>query len=209
MKALRGGWSRFALALAVLIAAAALSGCGESGEDGAEQLAKQQELRAAREDAARDARQAVKIAELERRLNGAKRRDAQPPPAPAEAPVAVAEEGPAPAGGSLAGLWKGEAVIRYDSGESDPFNQTIEIDSLTPGAVSGYSEARQGSTTCHGPITYEGSSEGWYRFRAVERNSAECIDYSVVELMPDGAGNLAYRETTDVSISSGTLEPVG
>jgi hypothetical protein len=197
------------VALALLAAAVALTGCGDSGEDGAEQLAQQQELQAAREDAARDARQAVKIAELERRLNGAKRRASDSGPEPVGTddsgdvgePVSDGEE-------PLAGLWRGEAVIRYESGDSDPFSQTIEIDSLVPGAVAGYSEARQGSTTCHGPITYEGVSEGWHRFEAVERNASECIDYSVVELMLDGAGNMVYRETTDVSVSTGTLEPV-
>jgi hypothetical protein len=195
---------RAALALAVLAAGLALSGCGGSGEDSAEKLVKQEELRVAREEAARDARQSAKIAALERRLEGARSRSTDPgvgsgvvdpdPPVNAEEP--------------LAGLWKGEAVIRYDSGDSDPFNQTIEIDSLTPGAVAGYSEARQGSTTCHGPLTYQGVSEGWYRFSAEERNVDECIDYSEVELMPDSSGGLIYRETTEVSVSTGRLERV-
>ncbi len=191
---------RVALALTVLgLGIALFSGCGgDSGGDGAARLAKQEELRAAREEAARDARQGVKIAELERRLN---RRNAASAAStvPARSSVPADEEEP------LAGLWKGEATIRYESGESAPFNQTIEIDSLIPGSVSGYSEARQGSTTCHGPLTYEGVADGWYRFRADERNVAECIDQSVVELMPAAGGDLVYRETTDVSVSSGTL----
>lgn len=187
--------------LALAAVGAALYGCGDSGEDGAEQLAKQQELRAAREEAARDARQGVRIAELERRLR-AQRRQADSP-----APTGTVDTDPVEAGSEepLLGLWKGEAVIEYDSGESDPFHQTIELDSLTAGAVAGYSEARQGSSTCHGPLTYEGVREGWYRFSATERNVAECIDYSVVELMPDSSGGLLYRETTDVSVSTGTL----
>jgi hypothetical protein len=196
-------WRRAVLALAVLGAAVALAGCGDSGEDGAEQLAKQQELRSAREQAARDARQGVRIAELERRLRGASRRATD-----SGAGATTVPDGPVDGEEPLAGLWKGEAVIEYESGETDPFNQTIEIDSLVPGAVSGYSEARQGSTTCHGPLTYVGVSEGWYRFEASERNSAQCIDYSEVELLP-AAGGLAYRETTDVSVSSGTLQRVG
>lgn len=192
------------LMLAVLAAGLGLYGCGGSGDDGAAQLAKQEELRAAREEAAQDARQSAKIAELERKLKGKGRAASGggTAVAPVDSGTAVNTEEP------LAGLWKGEAVIRYDSGESDPFNETIEINSLTPGEVAGYAEAHQGSTTCHGPLTYEGVSEGWYRFSAVERNVAECIDYSEVELMPDASGGLAYRETTEVSVSTGVLERI-
>jgi hypothetical protein len=195
---------RATLALVALAAGAVLCDCGGSGEDGAEQLAKQEELRAARQQAAQDARQGAKIAELERKLKNAKRQHSGPGTvsAPAETAAPVDAEEP------LVGLWKGEAVIQYDSGESDPFNETIEIDSLNVGEVAGYSEAHQGSTTCHGPITYEGTSAGWYRFSAVERNVAECIDYSEVELMPDASGGLSYRETTEVSVSTGTLEGI-
>lgn len=194
-----------ALALAVLTVALALYGCGDSGGDGAEQLAKQQELRAAREEAAQDARQGAKIAELERRLKNANKRPAAPPPAPApEGEVVVEPAGEAP----LTGLWRGDATIRYESGKSDPFQQTVEIDSLVPGEVAGYSEALQNSTTCHGPITYQGVSEGWYRFSAEEQNVDECIDYSELALRPDSAGDLSYRETTDVSVSTGTLERI-
>lgn len=195
---------RWALALAILVAGLGFYGCGGSGNDGAEQLAKQEELRAAREQAAQDARQSARIDELERKLKdrGQRASGADTAPAPVDAGTSVSPEEP------LAGLWKGEAVIRYDSGESDPFNETIEINSLTPGEVAGYGEAHQGSTTCHGPLTYEGGSEGWYRFSAVERNVAECIDYSEVELRPDASGGLAYRETTEVSVSRGTLERI-
>jgi hypothetical protein len=108
----------------------------------------------------------------------------------------------------LSGLWKGEAVISYDSGKSDPFEQTIQIELLVPGQVAGYSEAVQGSTTCHGPITFEGISEGWYRFSSEEQNKAECIDSSEVELMPVSSDALEYRERTDVSLSTGTLKRV-
>lgn len=204
MRALGGGMRGVLLAIAALAVGLALFGCGDSGEDGAEQLAKQQELQAAREEGARDARQGARITQLERKLRNATRQAD-------EGPAGAVVDPPPSSGGAeepLSGLWKGEAVIEYDSGESDPFNQTIKIDSLVPGAVSGYSEARQGSTTCHGPLTYEGLSDGWYRFSASERNVAECIDYSVVEVTPDGSGNLAYREATDVSISTGTLQPV-
>jgi hypothetical protein len=189
------------LMLAVAAVGIGLSGCGGSGDDGAAQLAKQEELRAAREEAAQDARQSAKIAELERKLKhkGQATADSQRAAAPVDSGTAVNPDEP------LTGLWKGEAVIEYDSGESDPFNETIEIESLTPGEVAGYAEAHQGSTTCHGPLTYEGVTEGWYRFSAVERNVAECIDYSEVELMPDPAGGLSYRETTEVSVSTGTL----
>jgi len=199
---------RAVLVLTAIAALLALQGCGDSGEDGADKLAKQEELRVAREEAARDARQSLKIAELERRLKRANKdtvaqgAEAGAGPERAPSPTPVDTEEP------LVGLWKGEAVIEYDSGESDPFNQTVEIDGLTLGAVAGYSEARQGSTTCHGPITYQGVSEGWYRFTAEERNVAECIDYSEVQLMPDASGALLYRETTDVSVSSGSLERI-
>ncbi len=196
-------WRRV-LVLAAIATVLALQGCGDSGEEAADRLAKQEELRVAREEAARDARQSVKIEELERKLKRAGRGAAAPVAEPARSgsPAPVSGEDP------LVGLWKGEAVIQYDSGESDPFNQTIEIDSLTPGAVAGHSEARQGSTTCHGPLTYQGMSEGWYRFSAEEQNVSECIDYSEVQLMPEASGGLAYSETTDVSFSSGTLERV-
>lgn len=196
---------RAVLGLGALAAALALYGCGESGDDGAEQLAKQQELRAAREEAAQDARQGAKIAELERKLKNVNRRQprtTEPGDTGTDSGTPVGAEGP------LAGLWKGAARIRYDSGDSDPFNQTIEIDSLNLGAVSGYSEALQGSTTCHGPLTYQGVSEGWYRFSAEEQNVDECIDSSEVELMLDSSGGLLYRETTEVSVSTGRLERI-
>jgi hypothetical protein len=195
------------IAVALALATAfALYGCGGSESDGAEQLAKQQELRAAREEAAQDARQSAKIAALEHKLKGAKQQAA---PTTAGVPVAPGGSGgPENVDESLAGLWKGEAVITYDSGESDPFNETIEIDSLVPGEVAGYAEAHQGSTTCHGPLTYEGVSEGWYHFSAEERNVAECIDFSEVDLMLESDGSLGYRETTEVSVSTGRLERV-
>lgn len=200
----KGTFYRGVLTLAVLAAGLGLFGCGGSSDDGAAQLAKQEELRAARAEAAQDARQSAKIAELERKLKGKGRvaSGAGTAAAPVDSGTSVNTGGP------LVGLWKGEAVIRYDSGESAPFNETIEIDSLTPGEVAGYAEAHQGSTTCHGPLTYEGVSEGWYRFSAVERNVAECIDSSEVELMPDASGGLAYRETTEVSVSTGALERI-
>lgn len=196
---------RAVLGLGALAAALALYGCGESGDNGAEQLAKQQELRAAREEAAEDARQGAKIAELERKLKNVNRRQ----PQTTETGDTGTDSGtPVGAEEPLAGLWKGPAVIRYESGDSDPFNQTIEIDSLNLGAVSGYSEALQGSTTCHGPLTYEGVSEGWYRFSAEEQNVDECIDSSEVELRLDSSGGMAYRETTEVSVSTGRLERI-
>jgi hypothetical protein len=188
----------------LLLAGIAMYGCGGSEDNGAEQLAKQEELRAAREEAAQDARQSARIAELEREVNRANRRPAGTRSEGAESGGGV----PVDAGEPLAGLWRGNAVIRYDGGESDPFEQTIEIESLTLGAVAGYSEAHQGNTTCHGPLTYEGVSEGWYRFSAEEQNASECIDYSEVHLMPDSSGGLSYRETTDVSVSTGRLERV-
>lgn len=192
------------MVVVVLAAGLALYGCGDSGDDGAAEVAKQEELRAAREEAAQDARQSAKIAELERKLNG-------------ERPVGSGGEGdgsppdgvvPVGTAAPFAGTWRGDAVIDYEDGKSDPFVQTVRIDSLDLGQVSGYSEALQGSTTCHGPLTYEGVSEGWHRFSAEEQNEAECIDYSQVELMPDGSGGLSYREITDVSVSTGTLAPV-
>jgi hypothetical protein len=194
------------LAVAVLALGLALYGCGESGDDGAEQLAKQQELQAARAEAAQDARQGARIAELERRLKGAnKRAIGSGTDSPETGPTVVeGPEGEAP----LTGLWRGDAVIRYESGKSDSFVQTIELDSLVPGEVAGYSEALQNSTTCHGPLTYQGASEGWHRFSAEEQNVNECIDYSELDLMLDASGDLLYRETTDVSVSAGTLDRI-
>jgi hypothetical protein len=197
--------SRLKALLALAAAALALYGCGSSGSDGAEQLAKQEELRAARQEAAQDARQSAKIAALERKLK-AERRHAEP--AVESPPVQPVTEGQEGAEEPLLGLWKGEAVISYDSGESDPFNETIEINSLVPGQLAGYAEAHQGSSTCHGPLTYQGTSGGWHQFSAEERNVAECIDYSQVELRLDEAGALEYRETTEVSVSNGTLARV-
>jgi hypothetical protein len=112
----------------------ALLGCGGSSDDGASEVARQAELRAARQQAAQDARQSTRIAELEhklRQVTKAKSDSTQPstsqePVSEATPDVAVSEE-------SLVGLWKGEAVINYDNGESDPFQQTIQIESLTPG----------------------------------------------------------------------------
>jgi len=196
------------LSASVLVGGMALSACGGGSSDsGAEQLAKQQELRAARQQAAQDARQGAKIAELERRLKH-ERAPASPSSAPAPAP---SPEATAPVSGDEppSGVWRGEVVITYDSGESDPFVQTIHLGSLRVGQVSGYSEALQGSTTCHGPLTYLGTSGGWYQFSSEEQNRSECIDSSEVELLPDGSGGLSYRETTAVSVSTGRLEPVG
>lgn len=195
-------WAVIVFALSATVFA--INGCGGSGNDhGAEQLAKQAELKAARQQAAQDARQSAKIAALERKL---KRQRQQPVPTPGGQPAPVEE--PVQVEEPLVGLWKGEAVITYDSGEADPFNETLEIDSLVVGQVAGYGEAHQGSTTCHGPLTYRGRSGGWYHFSAVERNVAECIDYSQVDLVPDGSGGLSYREATEVSLSTGRLEQV-
>jgi hypothetical protein len=194
---------RLALVFVLSASGLAIFGCGGSGGDhGAEQLAKQEELKAARQEAAQNARQSAKIAALERKLKSHKQH-AEPVPqsqTPVDEPVEAEEP--------LAGLWKGEAAITYDSGESDPFNETIQINSLVLGQVAGYAEAHQGSTTCHGPLTYQGTSGGWYHFSAEERNVAECIDYSQVDLMPDGSGGLSYRESTEVSVSTGQLEQV-
>jgi hypothetical protein len=201
------------LALALASAALALSACGGSSNDGAAEVAKQDELKAARAQAAQNARQSARIATLEHRLKHASRQRAESATGPAPTATAVPSTEPTAAPSSsdaapLQGLWKGEAVIAYDEGGSDPFEQTIEIDSLVPGQVSGSSEAVQGSTTCHGPITFEGMSEGWYRFSSEEQNKAECIDSSVVELLPISSDAIEYRETTEVSLSTGTLQRV-
>lgn len=193
---------RVALLLSALLVGLALYGCGSSGDDGAEELARQQELRAAREEAAQDARQGARIAELERKLN---RRQAEAPVRQGPEPVPGAPVG---AEDPLLGTWKGQVTINYDDGSADPFLQTLQIDSLVVGEVSGYTEALQRSTTCHGPITYLGTSAGWYRFSGTEENVAECIDYSELEVAPDGAGGLSYREVTEKSVSEGRLERV-
>lgn len=200
------------LVVAFTAIAFAVSGCGSSS-DGASEVAKQQELRAARAEAAQNARQSARIADLEKRLKHASRRQegsqTRPPRSEVEVPAGdTSTAAPPEEEMSLEGLWKGEAVINYDSGESDPFQQTIQLESLRPGEVSGYSEAVQGSTTCHGAITFEDVSEGWSRFSAEEQNKAECIDSSEVDLMPVSADTVEYRETTEVSLSTGTLHRV-
>jgi hypothetical protein len=195
----------------VLVASAfALSACGGSNDEGAAEVARQQELRAARAQAAQNARQSGRIADLERKLQntgkaGSESRTTQAPSSSGSVPVGEQE---LPRQEPLTGLWKGGAVISYDDGGSDPFEQTIQIESLVPDEVSGYSEAVQGSTTCHGPITFQGISEDWYRFGAEEQNKAECIDSSEVELLPVSSDVIEYRETTEVSLSMGTLQRV-
>jgi hypothetical protein len=198
--------------MVLVTAALVLSGCGGSGDGGAAELAKQQELRAARAQAAQNARQGARIAALEHRLKNATKPPVEStsrpiPPNPATTGEAVGQVASTEAV-SLEGLWKGEATISYDDGGSDPFEQTIQINSLAPGQVSGYSEAVQGKTTCHGPLTFHGVSEGWYRFAADEQNKAECIDSSEVELLQISPEVIEYRETTEVSLSSGSLRRV-
>jgi len=200
------------VAISLTAVAFALSACGSSS-DGASEVAKQEELRAARAQAAQNARQSARIADLERRLKHASKQqeatETRPSGPEVEAPAGdTSTAAPPEEAMSLEGLWKGEAVINYDSGESDSFQQTIQLESLVPGEVSGYSEAVQGSTTCHGAITFEGVSEGWYRFGADEQNKAECIDSSEVELLPVSADTVEYRERTEVSLSTGTLHRV-
>ncbi len=200
------------LTLTLVAAVFALSACGGSSGDGAAEVAKQDELRSARAEAAQNARQSARIASLEHKLKAAHDAHAESRNAPAQtSPTVPASESPATPSNEAApleGLWKGEAVITYNDGGSDPFEQTIHIDSLVPGQVSGSSEAIQGSTICHGPITLQGMSEGWYRFSSEEQNKAECIDSSVVELMPVSSSAIEYRETTEVSVSTGTLQRV-
>lgn len=50
-----------------------------------------------------------------------------------------------------------------------------------------------------------GAAKGWYRFSSEEQNEAECIDSGVVELMPVSSGAVECRETTEVSLGTGTL----
>jgi hypothetical protein len=198
------------LALVLVGSAFALSACGGSSENGAAEVARQQELRAARTQAAQDARQSGRIADLERKLHSANKPGSELPTtqAPSSSGSVPVQAQELPPQESLTGLWKGGAVIDYDEGGSDPFEQTVQIDSLVPGGVSGYSEAVLGSTTCHGPISFQGISEGWYQFGAEEQNKAECIDSSEVELLPVSADVIEYRETTEVSLSTGTLQRV-
>lgn len=194
--------SRFFIGVLVAVSLL-LVGCGGSEDSGSGELAHQRELAEARRQGARDARQSAHIAELERRLERAGAEPASEGSVSAPPPSATPESGEPPL---LEGYWQGDAEISYEDGKSDPFTQTIRIESLTVGAVAGYSEAHQGQTTCHGPLTYQGFANGWHRFTSVEENTAECIDSSEVELAPDEYGHLRYRETTDVSTSSGILE---
>lgn len=197
----RGG---IALLLMVLVFGLALSACGGSSDTGAEELARQQEIQQARAQAAQDAKQSARIEALERRLRQRKRRA----PEEVQHESAPAPSAPVAGGEGVVGTWRGEAVINYEDGKSDPFFETVRIDSLIPGQLAGYAEAMQGSTTCHGPLTYQGMSEGWYSFSSEEENVAECIDFSQVELRREESGFVSYRETTDVSVSEGELEPV-
>lgn len=166
-------------------------------------MARQRELSEARKQASQDARQSTKIEELERRLRRAGEEGRPPtsarPVAPAPAPTGEAAADP------VSGSWRGSAVIQYEDGESAPFLQRIEIGTLRVGQVSGLSEAQQGSTTCHGPLTYEGVRGGAYVFWSEEQNVAECIDESHLELSVNADGTMNYREVTEVSVSSGTL----
>lgn len=50
-----------------------------------------------------------------------------------------------------------------------------------------------------------GAAKDWYRFSSEEQNEAECIDSGVVELMPVSSGAVECRETTEVSLGTGTL----
>lgn len=58
-----------AAAVAALLAAAPLGGCGESSDSGAGDLARQRELAEARKQAAQDARQSATIERLEEKVN--------------------------------------------------------------------------------------------------------------------------------------------
>jgi type II secretory pathway pseudopilin PulG len=66
------------LALVLVGSAFALSACGGSSDDGAAEVARQQELRVARAQAAQDARQSGRIADLERKLHNANKAGSEP-----------------------------------------------------------------------------------------------------------------------------------
>jgi hypothetical protein len=105
----------------------------------------------------------------------------------------------------MLGTWDGPAQITYDDGQTDSFTQTISIDSLAVGQQAGTSTAIQGDSTCTGPITLLSMRGTLYRFTYQETNIDECIDTSTLTLRQRGE-HLDYRERTETSISSGTLD---
>jgi hypothetical protein len=69
--------TRFFILLFLFVLVVPLTGCGSSDDSGAGELARQQELAAARRQAAEDAQQSAHIEELERKLKGVKRGSSQ------------------------------------------------------------------------------------------------------------------------------------
>jgi SPOR domain len=70
--------------LLTLISLGAFAGCGGDGDSAADELAKQRELAAARQEGAQEAHQSERIKQLERELNGrAEEAGATPEPPPA------------------------------------------------------------------------------------------------------------------------------
>lgn len=102
------------------------------------------------------------------------------------------------------GTWSGPAQITYDDGQTDPFTQTVSINSLAEDQPAGTSTAVQGNSTCTGPMTLLSIRGTSYRFSYQETNTDECIDTSVLTLRLKGS-RLDYRERTEASISTGTL----
>lgn len=102
------------------------------------------------------------------------------------------------------GTWSGQAQITYDNGQTDPFTQTVSINSLVEDQQAGTSTAVQGDSTCTGPITLLSTRGASYRFSYQETNTDECIDTSTLTLRLKG-DRLRYRERTETSISTGEL----
>lgn len=76
---------RLLLSALSVVAVALIVGCGGSDDSGAGDLARQQELAEARNEAAQDARQNATIEQLEQRLNRLKEREGENATAPAVA----------------------------------------------------------------------------------------------------------------------------
>jgi hypothetical protein len=97
-----------------------LSACGGSGDSGAGELARQQELAAARRQAAEDARQSAHIEELEHRVKRVNRDSQTPSDSVATAPAPIST--PSEAAASL-GDWPGgsgyTAVLASQSSEAE------------------------------------------------------------------------------------------
>lgn len=117
---------RSKLLFLIICAGLLISGCGDSGDSGASELAKQQELAEARKEAAQDARQSARIKDLQRQLDDSDKPDEVTPVAvPDDPPSAPPEEtgdlGDWPGGSgysAMLGAFSSEASARQRQSEA-------------------------------------------------------------------------------------------